>query len=1451
MTQKQIIKLKPKKKRTLHKMARYDFQGILPTALCLISGQNEKRKTLGRILFDTGASCSVISPEMVRVLNLNVMKVPETPISGTTGSGNATDCVYINLYERLGGTYVGSIFCLVLPGFDMIFPPVCIDPEMDYPDVIQEMDLADSFPRETHPIHCLIGQDSLWAFFTGKIYRPKSGPSQRGPIFTETVFGLVLQGSYPILRERFVCTSVSANVQLDYLRDYKTEVPEEEPCCTMDELKNMWSLEHIGISSREAYDNALSSDDRFALEHFDKHVRFDKDHYVVRLCFGPRSGTPASNYAKALSRLKSVEKMLLKDPKKMEGYKAAIDEYFSRGDAEVAPSFEREGRVYYLPHHAVIKEDRATTKVRVVFDASAKSANGLSLNDCLLRGPNSNDDLLRIILRFRRHNVPLVGDVAKMYLNIGIEEKDRDFLRFLWRDCDPKKEVQAYRMTKVTFGIRDSAHLATQALLRQAEKHRILYPDVYDVCTEDRWMDDVATGADSADDALNLVQRISEVMRPASFNFRKWMSSNADVISRVPEPDRADVQGVLKSDPTATSNLKKVLGVQWNIYDDTFRFGGFGSEVFPKDNVTKRDMASQIAKLFDPLGLISPYTITGKLLFQETWAAQHLDWDDTIGPAKKALWSDWTKQLLTLDDLSIPRAVTLPYVRKDASLIVFADSSLKAYCATVYLRVRYSGGLYSSRLVVAKSRVAPLKPKLTIPRLELVAALIAARLANYVQGIYGKEVPVTFFTDSTIALHWIKGEAGRWKSFVANRVDEIKRRTCPQSWRHCVSEDNPSDLGTRGIRVKNLLESDLWWRGPAWLTKTRSMWPSVPEPELDFVDKRNVREEVKKTPSDTEKDDKLGQEPQQAGAAAPKRPPRKAELLQLEGKNEAKAEVLYQNVPPAGPGASPLEEAVAAAALCVLRTSTPLPKPETDDDDSVSSDERYNEICDTLIKRFSNFLTLLRVTVFVMRVFTPSMRGKELFITSKNYEKAIFFLARRVQQQHFSDDIASLEKGREISSKSKLKCLHPFIGEGKLLRVGGRLSKSEFDYGLKHPIILPQSQFLKGLVLYVHEKFKHMGPEWTLYNLRRNFWITKGRRTVKSILSKCVVCQRHSKQPMQQKMAPLPTFRTDIKEKRPFLFVGVDYCGPIEVRPIYKQYVKVKKGHFEEIDDLQKSWVCLFTCAVTRAVHLELVSDSSTECFLLALRRFIARRGQPQMFVSDNGKNFRGASKELYSLYKAAENASRQLEKENFKWKFNAEKSPWWGGLFEAMVKIVKGALKKTLGQRRLTFEQLATVLTEVEQVVNSRPLGTVSDSVEDPLPITPQMLLLGYEPGRLPIAEEAKFSEETSEKEIGLAWKHRQMLASHFFERFKKDYLFRLHQTPKWNTIKEDLKEGEIVLIRQDKMSKRVWPLARVREVFKGRDGLVRSAEVKTVKGVLRRPVQELVRLEIADGAC
>ena len=163
-----------------------------------------------------------------------------------------------------------------------------------------------------------------------------------------------------------------------------------------------------------------------------------------------------------------------------------------------------------------------------------------------------------------------------------------------------------------------------------------------------------------------------------------------------------------------------------------------------------------------------------------------------------------------------------------------------------------------------------------------------------------------------------------------------------------------------------------------------------------------------------------------------------------------------------------------------------------------------------------------------------------------------------------------------------------------------------------------------------------------LFNLRRQFWILKGRCTVKSVIKNCTICQRHNNPFLQQKMAPLPDFRTD-RETRPFAHTGVDYAGLISVKPVYPQYEK-KGKQMELIDNVHSSWIRVFTCAVTRAVHIELVSDCSTECFLLAFRRFIARRGRPSHIVSDNGTNFKGAAKELKLVYKAADGTIKTLQ---------------------------------------------------------------------------------------------------------------------------------------------------------------------------------------------------------------
>ena len=1368
-------------------------RSVLPTVLCFLAEANYDRKLLVRALIDTGASRSCILRRAVEKLDAKIEVDPETStvISTVQGEMACDEFVILNLLRKNDLKWVARFPAIVMDRITGIQEPVKISPFDLYPEMRYKGGLSDVFPRGRYTIELILGQDVLWLLMSGKTYLPSGCHSSFGLVFQQSVLGLIVQGSLPVKKyfKEFACANVDTTRQIEIIRQTregnKDNFPNTE-CCVLDDLKDMWSLETLGISGRDSVE--LTEEDQYALENFAKTARYDKrgKKYIVHLTFKRNGRLPATNFPQAMARMKSVERQYKKDPVISQAYNQAIQDYIDRGDVEPAPAEILDGHCYYLPHHAVIRWDRETSKCRVVMDGSAKSQNGLSLNDCLEKGPNCNTDLLKILVRCRKYHVCIMGDITKMFLNVEIAEEYRDFLRFIWRDFDTESPPKHYRFSKVAFGILDSAFLAQSTVLLHADREKKKHPRVYQCMIEERWMDDLCTGADTVDEAVELIEEIDHVMKKASFHFRKWISNEPAVFARIPEPNRGDAPGLISGETDDPKNFKKVLGIQWNLLEDTFRFKNFQPDrEAAGDPVTKREVASQLAKIFDPLGLLSPFTIRAKILFQQIWMASEIkNWDDPLTDDVRDKWDEWTLEIGALNEYRVPRCV-FPYENETAvELHCFADASPYAYCAAVYVRVLYKDGGISSNLLLAKSRVAPINPKHTLPRLELLGALIAARLGSYVNNCWKTKHPVFCYTDSAIALHWIRQEPSKWKVFVARRVEEIQRLVPSSSWRHVPGHNNPADLGTRGISVYDLKDSKLWTYGPTWLTLLRSQWPSMPDPALQ---------------------------------------PSGVEMSEQEAKKQHTIAIL-QHV-----------AAIQEEIICE----------NADQDTILMPDLRYT-ISKTLIEKFSNFLTLLRVTVFVMRVFDKNMRHKDKFVRSTDYEKAILFLCKYVQAKHFEEEILALQKSRPISAKSKLCALAPFLDESGVVRVGGRLSHSDFDYDTKHPIILPDSTFLRSLIMFVHQKHKHMGAEWTLFNLRRQFWILKGRRTVKSVIKNCTICQRHNNPFLQQKMAPLPDFRTD-RETRPFAHTGVDYAGPISVKPVYPQYEK-KGKQVELIDNVHSSWICVFTCAVTRAVHIELVSDCSTECFLLAFRRFIARRGRPSHIISDNGTNFKGAAKELKLMYEAADKAIKTLQNDGIKWQFNCEKGAWWGGLFESMIKLIKNNLKKTISKNILTFEQLNTVLTEIEQILNSRPLATVSDSSDDPLPISPQMLLLGYRPEVLPSIEKIPDNVSSSQQQILTNWKHRMTLRNHFFDRLLKDYFLRLQQRSKWHDEATNIKVGEIVLVKQDKKPRRVWPLAKVIQTFEGRDKLVRAVLLKTESGVLRRPVQDLVHIEATE---
>ena len=333
--------------------------------------------------------------------------------------------------------------------------------------------------------------------------------------------------------------------------------------------------------------------------------------------------------------------------------------------------------------------------------------------------------------------------------------------------------------------------------------------------------------------------------------------------------------------------------------------------------------------------------------------------------------------------------------------------------------------------------------------------------------------------------------------------------------------------------------------------------------------------------------------------------------------------------------------------------------------------------------------------------------------------------------------------------------------DDQVLRVGGRLQFADLPEQSKHQIILPHGHpEVAKMVQDVHKNMLHAGPETVLSTLRQKVWLTQGRREVKRVIRRCVACQRQRVGPCAQKMGQLPEER--ISCSRAFSHVGTDFLGPL--------YVK------EDLN-IKKAYVCIFTCASSRMVHLELTHSLTTDEFLQAFSRMTSRRGLCHTVWSDNAQTFKAASREIQKLYDEPTTESQRMwstldqdqiksefSSRGIKWKFITERSPWRGGWWERFCRAIKEPLRKVLGRALLTFSELNTLLVRIEGIINSRPLTAVSDDCRDPLPITPAHLAIGRPINQLPERKESSL-EETSKRTVE-RYLYLQRLLNHYWKR-------------------------------------------------------------------------------------
>ena len=486
--------------------------------------------------------------------------------------------------------------------------------------------------------------------------------------------------------------------------------------------------------------------------------------------------------------------------------------------------------------------------------------------------------------------------------------------------------------------------------------------------------------------------------------------------------------------------------------------------------------------------------------------------------------------------------------------------------------------------------------------------------------------------------------------------------------------------------------------------------------------------------------------------------------------------------------------------------------------------------------RFSSWAKYRRVVAWTKRFlsnlaakYVPGKAscGRSGPLSAAELMSAEKVILRREQEGKYQAEISALQAGLPLPPRSDLRALAPHLDGDGLLRVGGRLRHAPLPKVEKHPIILPRRSGVTRMVIVdQHRQLLHAGVEHTLNELRRWFWIPQGRSEVKRNLHSCAVCRNRRAKPQAPMMAELPPERFDMS--RPFSTVGIDFLEPFSVRKFCKT---------------EKRYVLLVTCLATRAVHLEVAYSLDTDSFIMALRRFMSRRGQPAKILSDNGTNFIGGERELREAIQKLdqEQITNELSRKSIDWRFITPAASHMGGAWERLVSSVKRALRVVLGSQVVSDEVFSSALCEVEHIVNSRPLTYVSSDAADFRALTPNDLLLG---GSSPHLPPGVFSSE--DLSCRKKWRHAQALASHFWKRWSREYVPTLTMRKKWQKDIKNVQVGDLVLLTDPNAPRGSWPLARVTEVYPGRDGRVRSVQIKTSGGaVYRRPVIKVAVLE------
>ncbi|XP_076246262.1 uncharacterized protein LOC143186471 [Calliopsis andreniformis] len=721
---------------------------------------------IARALIDQGSEASFISATLATDLRLARRKTPATVLG--LGDGLTQTISHSVDMEFTSTSCTAEAFrtsAYIVSRITSYVPPSVRVPACT---VLRGLALADPDPASDRPIEVLIGAEVYASLIRQGLRRI----SNKGPVAQETALGWVLSG--PV----------------------GTATSEPNPVRTL----------HCNV-----------------LESLDKAIRkFWEIEEIPSKLVNTKAEEECEAYfanTVALSALTRLRKKLDLDKNLVREYSEFLTEYESMSHMTRLESLDKTR--LYIPHRVVIRTESATTKLRVVFNASSRTAGGHSLNDILHVAPKLQNDITSVLTRWRLYEYVLVADIEKMFRQILVAPEDRRFQSIVWRTPETERTI-AFELNTVTYGTACAPYLSMRTLLelqkQDGDRYRLAAP----ILEKDVYVDDVFTGAPDKPLLEQIRKQTCELLQRGGFNLRKWAGNSSDLLRNIPQSSHSHAVNLNLFDDSEL----KVLGLRWIPSGDFFYFNlqRFQPSATP---ITKRTLFSEIAKLYDPLGWLSPIVIRAKILLQSQWL-ERIQWDEHVSAETLKMWNifcaDWTR----LNNWRLPRWIRYGADTISVELHGFCDASLAAYSAVTYLSVTTTDNGVFTSLLMAKTRVAPIKTQ-SIPILELNGAVLLAELILHVTNSLAiKTDRVVCWTDSAIALAWLKKHPSTWKVVVANRVSKVQTSLPNAEWRYVPTRSNPADLNSRGMDAADFLQSELWMFGPTWLKETEARWPAIP-----------------------------------------------------------------------------------------------------------------------------------------------------------------------------------------------------------------------------------------------------------------------------------------------------------------------------------------------------------------------------------------------------------------------------------------------------------------------------------------------------------------------------------------------------------------------------------------------------------------------------------------------